>query len=35
MEKKKLLFDLDLDFEMTTEGRNMRGSLTYHFEGKR
>lgn len=35
VEKKKLLFDLELDFEMTAEGRTLRGSLTYHFEGKR
>jgi hypothetical protein len=35
MENKKLLFELALDFEMTTEGRSLRGSLDYHFEGKR
>lgn len=32
---KTLRFDLDLDFEMTVEGRSLRGSLEYHFEGKR
>jgi hypothetical protein len=34
-DKKRLSFQLDLDFEMNVEGRKLSGTLEYHFDGKR
>jgi hypothetical protein len=34
-EKKRLVLELDLDFEMSSGGRKLSGSLDYEFDGKR
>jgi hypothetical protein len=34
-EKKRLVLELDLDFEMSAGGKKLTGSLDYEFDGKR
>jgi hypothetical protein len=34
-EKKRLVFELELDFEMSAGGKKLSGSLSYRFDGKR
>ena len=34
-EKKRLEFELDMDFEMSAGGKKLTGSLDYKFDGKR
>jgi hypothetical protein len=35
LEKKRLVLELDLDFEMKVEGKKLSGTLGYRFDGKR
>ena len=35
LEKKRLVVELDMDFEMSAGGKKLTGSLTYRFDGKR
>jgi hypothetical protein len=34
-EKKRLVLELDMDFEMSASGKKLTGSLDYKFDGKR
>jgi hypothetical protein len=34
-EKRRLVLELDMDFEMSAGGRKLTGSLDYKFDGKR
>ena len=35
LEKKRLVVELDMDFEMSAGGKKLTGSLAYRFDGKR